>query len=115
MQIASQIQNENEEKIDNEAKKESCYSNFDGEYIEVRPIQTNLCNITSKGYVEDKNNYNPHEELFNQGKLKQYDIGLEEARESKSGSAMGCCQSFFATLCGIFSKKEEKQVEEIKN
>ena len=111
LQIASQIQNENEEKID-DTKRESCYSNFDGEYIEVRPVQSSLCNITSKGYVEDNNKYNPHAELFNQGKLQQYDIGLEVARESKSGKGvMGCCQNFFSSLCGIFSKKEEKPVE----
>ena len=53
----------------------------------------------------DKNieNYDPHEALFNEGKLEQYDVGLEEAREKNED---GCCESFLRFFTG--GKKEKK-------
>ena len=81
--------------------------------------------IKSEGYFkfieEDKNNekenekdekadnYDPHEALFNEGKLKQYDIPLEETKEKKEESGFGamignCCQSFL----NLFSKKKKE-------
>ena len=54
--------------------------------------------------LNDKNieNYDPHEALFNEGKLEQYDVRLEEAKEKNDD---GCCESFLRLFTG--GKKEK--------
>ena len=42
-------------------------------------------------------NYAPHEALFNEGKLEQYDVRLEEAKEKNDD---GCCESFLRLFTG---------------
>ena len=77
--------------------------------------EKNANNIDTKKENENENeekpfNYDPHEALFNEGKLKQYDISLEEIKEKKEdesggiGSLFGnCCESFL----NLFSKKKK--------
>ena len=60
----------------------------------------------NKNKKEDNNieNYDPHEALFNEGKLKHFDVGLEEARDRQENRMFGnCCDSFF----NLFSKKKK--------
>ena len=81
-------------------------------FIEEEKVK-NTDNIDTKKEKENENeekpdNYDPHEALFNEGKLKQYDIPLEETKEKKGEESGGiggmfanCCQSFL----NLFSKK----------
>ena len=55
-------------------------------------------------------NYDPHSTLFDEGELKQYDVGLEEAKEKKEEGFFGaCCESLLNLFTG--GKKKDKDVK----
>ena len=54
--------------------------------------------------------YDPHSTLFDEGELKQYDVGLEEAKEKKEEGFFGtCCESLLNLFTG--GKKKDKDVK----
>ena len=77
--------------------------------------EKNTNDIDTKKEKENENeekpdNYDPHEALFNEGQLKQYDIPLEETKEKREEEKGGftalfgnCCESFL----NLFSKKNK--------
>ena len=70
-------------------------------------------NSTEEKKLENEENYEPHAALFNEGELKHYDVGLEEAQEKDEDGGIGtCCGAFFGLFIG--GKKKQK-VEEEKN
>ena len=119
--IAQQIKNENSENA-SQPKRASIMStnssnmgDEENNVIEIREVKATLFKMESKNIDED---YDAHNALFNQGQLKEFSIGLEEKQKdgieevkNKDESSVGCCQSFWGTICGIFSKKEENKAD----
>ena len=57
--------------------------------------------------MSKSDNYDPHAALFDEGELKQYDVGLEEAQEKNEEGFFGtCCESFLNLFKG---KKKEQE------
>jgi len=107
LQIISQIKEEGYFPLIEPEKKEESNTN------KARSSVINVKNDAETSSSEKKSdNYEPHAALFNEGELKQYDVGLEEAKESEEDEGTGfCCGAFF----GLFSSKKNKKTEEAKN
>ena len=106
LQIISQIKEEGYFPPIEPEKKEETSNN------KARSSVINIKNNAETSSTEKSENYEPHAALFNEGELKQYDVGLEEAKQDEEDEGSGfCCGAFF----GLFSGKKNKKAEEQKN
>ena len=97
LQIVQQIKTEGFFKFveENEEKKKG--ENINEDKKEKKKIEE----------MSKSDNYDPHAALFDEGELKQYDVGLEEAQEKNEESFFGaCCESFLNLFKG---KKKEQE------
>ena len=106
LQIISQIKSEGYFSPKEPEKKEETNTN------KARSSIINIKKDAETSSSGKNDNYEPHAALFNEGELKQYDVGLEEAKQSEEDESPGfCCGAFFR----LFSSKKKKKVEEEKN
>ena len=109
LQIISQIKEEGYFPLKEPEKKEETNNN---KASKARSSVINVKNTAETSSSEKNENYEPHAALFNEGELKQYDVGLEEAKQDDEDEGTGfCCGAFF----GLFSSKKNKKAEEQKN
>ena len=97
LQIVQQIKTEGFFKFveENEEKKKG--ENINEDKKEKKKIEE----------MSKSDNYDPHAALFDEGELKQYDVGLEEAQEKNEEGFFGaCCESFLNLFKG---KKKEQE------
>ena len=106
LQIIAQIKSEGYFSPKEPEKKEETSNN------KARSSIINIKKDAETSSSGKNDNYEPHASLFNEGELKQYDVGLEEAKQDEEDEGSGfCCGAFF----GLFSGKKNKKAEEQKN
>ena len=97
LQIISQIKNEG-------------YFSFVNPELEKKEENNKINNKAKEDKKTNKSeDYDPSSAIFNEGELKHYDVGIEEAKvddEEESAGAGTCCGAFFGLFLG--GKKEKK-------